>query len=229
MNMQKVVVITGASSGIGKEVAKLYLEKGYALVLSGRNSSKLDDFKKNKNVDLVPGDITSEEVQNKIKEVVENKHKRVDILVNNAGITYIQPFEENTKQQLDELIETNLKAPILLTQKLYPLMVKQQSGHIIIVNSTSGKEGKANHTMYSSSKFGLVGFAQSLRQEAKRHNIRVTSFHPGGMKTALYDHLSEKPDLSTFMEPKKVAEVLVYLTETEGLSPDEIVINRMSK
>lgn len=225
----KVVVITGASSGIGKEIAKLYLQKDYSLILNGKNADGLKEFQGNSNVDLVIGDIAKEEVQNEIKNIVENKHKRIDILVNNAGITYIQPLEENTRQQLDELIEINLKAPILLTQKLYPLMVRQKSGHIFIVNSTAGKEGKENHTMYCSAKFGLSGFAQSLRLEAKKHNIRVTSFHPGGVKTALYDNLKVKPDTSSFMDPAKVAEVLVYLSETEGLSPDEIVLNRLLK
>lgn len=100
------------------------------------------------NVEIIAGDITSEETQNKIRDIIEDKYKRINILVNNAGITYIQPFENNKKQELDTLIETNLKAPILLTQKLYHFMVKQQSGHIIFVNSTAGKEGKLNHTMY---------------------------------------------------------------------------------
>lgn len=227
--MKKVVVVTGGSSGIGKEVVKLYLQKGYSIIVSGQTKTKFKEFEGNENIDIVVGDITKEETQNKIKELVENKYKRLDILVNNAGITYIQPFERNTKEQLDEIVELNLKTPILLTQKLYPTMIKQQSGHIIIVNSTAGKEGKLNHTMYNASKFGLSGFAASLRLEAKKHNIRVTSFHPGGVKTALYDKIEDKPDISTFMDPVKVAEILVYLSETEGLSPDEIVLNRMSK
>ena len=227
--MKKVVVVTGASSGIGKEVSKLYLQKGYSVIVTGQDKTKLEDFEGNNNVDIVTGDLTKEETQNNIRELIEKKHKRLDILVNNAGIIYLQPFETNTKEQVDRIVEINLKVPMLFTQKLYPMMVKQQSGHIFFVNSTAGKEAKPNHTMYNATKFGLVGFATSLRLEAKKNNIRVTSFHPGGVKTALYDKLKDKPDTSTFMEPAKVAEVLVYLSETEGLSPDEIVLNRMSK
>ena len=228
MNMGKVAVVTGGSSGIGKEVVKLYLQKGYSVIVSGQTEAKLKEFQGNENVDIVVGDLTKDETQNKIKELVETKHKRLDVLVNNAGIIYLQPFLENTKEQLDKIVEINLKTPMLLTQKLYPIMVKQQSGHIIFVNSTAGKEAKPNHTMYNSVKFGLVGFATSLRGEAKKNNIRVTSFHPGGVKTALYDSLKVKPDVSGFMDADKVAEVLVYLSETEGLSPDEIVLTRMS-
>jgi len=227
--MKKVVIVTGASNGIGKEVAKLYLQKGYSVVVTGQNRDKLKEFENNENIDVVVGDLTKEETQDKIRELVETKHKRLDILVNNAGIIYLQPFESNTKDQVDRIVEINLKTPMLFTQKLYPLMVKQQFGHIIFVNSTAGKEAKPNHTMYNATKFGLYGFTLSLRHEAKKNNIRVTSFHPGGVKTGLYDDLEVKPDISTFMEPTKVAEVLVYLSEIEGMSPDEIVLNRMSK
>ena len=226
--MKKVVVVTGGSSGIGKEVVKLYLQKGYSVIVSGQTEAKFKDFEGNENVDGVVGDLTKEETQNKIKELVETKYKRLDILVNNAGIIYLQPFLENTKEQVDKIIDINLKTPMLLTQKLFSIMVKQQFGHIVFVNSTAGKEAKPNHTMYNATKFGLVGFATSLRGEAKKNNIRVTSFHPGGVKTALYDNLKVKPDVSGFMEANKVAEVLVYLTETEGLSPDEIVLTRMT-
>lgn len=116
---------------------------------------------------------------------------------------------------------------MLLTKELYPLMVKQKSGHIININSTAGKEGKTNHSMYSAAKFGLVGFTESLRTEAKKHHVRVTSIHPGGIKTALYDNLTQKVDTSTYMDPKEVAEVIVFLSETKGMCPDEIVLSRM--
>lgn len=227
--MNKVVVVTGASSGIGKEVALQYINKGYSVIVTGRNESKLNEFTGKGNVDIVAGDLTKEETQNSIVSLIENKYKRIDILVNNAGVIYLQPFERNTKEEVDYVIEINLKVPMLLTHKLYPLMVKQRSGHIVFVNSSAGKLAKPNHTMYNASKFGLVGFANSLRHEAGENNIRVTSFHPGGVKTNLYDKVVLTPDISSFMDPVKVAEVLVYLTETEGLSPDEIVLNRLSK
>lgn len=227
--MKKVVVVTGASSGIGKEVALQYIQKGYAVIVTARNQDKLKEFVGNEQVDVVVGDLTKESTQNEILRIVEEKHKRLDVLVNNAGIIYLQPFTTNTKEQVDQIMEINLKTPMLLTQKLYPVMVSQQFGHIVFVNSTAGKEAKPNHTMYNASKFGLTGFAISLRHEAKQNNIRVTSFHPGGTKSNLYDDLQSPPDMATYMNPSKVAEVLVYLTETEGLSPDEIVLNRMTK
>ncbi|HXS15315.1 MAG TPA: SDR family oxidoreductase, partial [Candidatus Saccharimonadales bacterium] len=124
---------------------------------------------------------------------------------------------------------TNLKAPMLLTQALYPIMKDQNFGTIVFMNSAAGKLGYPNHTLYSTTKFGLNGFAQSLRLEAKRQGVRVISVHPGGVKTNLYEKVKEKPDISGYMEAEKVADFVVYLAETEGLSPDEVSISRMSK
>lgn len=226
--MQKVALITGASSGIGKEIAKEFLEKGYFLILSGRNEKCFEEFKNSAHVEIVLGDITNSEIRNKLVEAVK-KQGKLDILVNNAGISVIQPFEENTEEQLDEILETNLKAPILLTHDLYDLMKTQGNGIIVFMNSAAGKQGYSNHTLYSTAKFGLTGFSQSLRLEAKKHGIRVISIHPGGVKTNLYNNVKEKPNVDEYMDPTKVAELVVTLTETEGLSPDELVISRMNK
>lgn len=224
--MDKVVLITGASSGLGKELAKLYLKKGYKLILSGQREEEFEDFKNN-STDIVVGNLTKPEILEELVRVVKEKCKKIDILINNAGITYIQPFEENTKEQLDKIIEIDLKVPMLLTKELYPLMIEQKSGHIININSTAGKEGKANHSMYSAAKFGLAGFTQALRTEAKKYGIRVTSVHPGGIKTALYDNLKQKIDASTYMDPKAVAEIIFFLSETQDMCPDEILLSRM--
>jgi len=227
--MKKVVVITGASSGFGKELAKLLLQKGtYQLILTGRNESGFAEFKNADDVTLIVGDLTKKQTLDLIEHTVKEQ-KRIDILINNAGITFINPFTENSEQKIDDLLAINLKAPMLLTQRLYPLMVEQQSGHIVNINSAAGKEGKPNHTIYSAAKFGLKGFTDALRVEAKPHNIRVTSFHPGGINTPFYRNLPEVPK-EKYMDAKKVASLLLHVLETDpSISPDEIVVNRMTK
>ncbi len=227
--MNKVALVTGASSGIGKEIAKLYLEKGYSLILSGRNEQGFDYAKGKANVNVVLGDITKSEIRKKIVDLVKNKYKRLDILINNAGITFVQPFEDNTEEELNTIFEISLKTPILLTHDLYETMKIQKSGTIVFINSSAGRQGYPNHTMYSAMKFGLNGFSQSLRHEAKKYGIRVMSVHPGGVKTTMYKNAKIQPDVNEYMDPKKLAEVVVYLSETSQLSPDEIVINRMTK
>lgn len=227
--MNRIVLVTGASSGIGHEITKLLLQKGYHCILSGRNESEFSDLKDYANAEIVLGDLTHEETRQRLVALVKDKYKRLDILVNNAGITYIQPVEENTKEQLEIILETNLKAPILLTQSLYPLMKAQGSGTIVFMNSAAGKQGYLNHTLYSTTKFALNGFAQSLRLEAKKYGVRVLSIHPGGVNTHLYDQLKDKPKIEEYMSPEKVAEVVIYLSETEGISPDELILSRMTK
>ena len=216
-------------AGSEKNLLKFILKKDYNLVLNGQNEQGLKEFAEKDNVDIIIGDLTKQETINQIAEIITNKHQQLDILINNADITYIQPFEKNTPEQLEQLLAIDLKAPMLLTHELYPLMVKQQSKTIININSSAGKEGKANHTMYSAAKFGLYGFSQSLRLEAKQHGIRVISIHPGGVNTPLYDSLEKPVDAFNYMDTKKVAELIATLSETGGLSPDEITINRFIK
>ncbi|HSW97875.1 MAG TPA: SDR family oxidoreductase [Candidatus Saccharimonadales bacterium] len=227
--MKKVVVITGASSGLGKEIAKQLLTTGnYVLIVTGRNNEGFEEFKSSPDVTIIIGDLTKKTTIDLLEHAVKEQGK-IDILINNAGITYINPITENSEQKIDELLAINLKAPMLLTQRLYPLMVKQQSGHIINVNSAAGKEGKPNHTIYSAAKFGLKGFTDALRHEAKSHNIRVTSFHPGGINTPLYRNLPHVPK-EKYMDPLDIAKLLIQLIQTDpSLSPDEIVITRMTK
>jgi len=216
--MERVVLITGASSGIGREVSKLFLLKNYNLILSGRNKEGFEYVRGYK-----------KETRKRMIDLIRNKYKSIDILINNAGITYIQPFEENTEDQLNNILDVNLKAPILLTHDLYPIFKEQKSGSIMFINSAAGKQGYANHTLYSTSKFALNGFSQSLKLEAKKYGIRVISIHPGGVKTSLYDMLKTKPDVDQYMDPIKLAEIIVYLAETDGLSPDDISISRTTK
>ncbi len=227
--MKKVVLITGASSGIGKELARLYHQKGYSLLLTGRSEGGFKEFDAANDVRIVFGDIRNQTTIDELVNIINNDFRKIDILINNAGISNIQPFEMMTDQQLDDVIDTNLKAIIRLTHALYGRFVEQKSGHMMMMNSSAGKQGYANHTLYSASKFGLAGFTQSLRLEAKQHGIRVTGIHPGGVNTPLYKNVKMKPDETQYMNSKKLAEVVVYLSETEGLSPDEIVINRLTK
>jgi len=226
--MKKIALVTGASSGIGREIAKLLLQKKYQLILSGRNKEGFNYVSGKSNVDIILGDITQKEIRNRLIETVK-KNNHIDLLINNAGITFVQPFEDNTEEDLVKLFEISLKTPILLTHGLYEMMKTQQNGTIVFINSSAGKQGYPNHTMYSAMKFGLNGFSQSLRLEAKKYGIRVLSVHPGGVNTTMYKNAKIQPDVNQYMSPTKLAEVIVYLAETEELSPDEIAINRISK
>ncbi len=224
--MTKTILITGASSGIGKALARMYAKKNYFLILNGRNAEGLKEFENRQNILVVTGDVTARETLEKLRRSIMSHP--VDVLVNNAGITFIQPFEENTEEQLNAIVETNLKTHIRITQMVYPEMAKRKSGTIVFMNSSAGRMGYLNHTMYCATKFGLKGFADSFRLEAKKNGIRVISVFPGGVKTKLYRNEPEV-DSSAYMDVGKLTEIVFFLSETEGVSPDEIVVNRMSK
>lgn len=223
---KKVVIITGASSGLGRELAKIFIQNGSLLILSGRNKKKLLSLK-NTNVEFVIGDLTHNETVEKITDLIVNKYKKVDILINNAGVGCIQPFEMNTLDQLDLLFEINVKSHMKLTQKLFPIMRRQQSGHIVNIISSAGLEGKFNHTLYCATKFALRGFTESLRLEAKRFKIKVTGIYPGGIKTHIFDKLAQKVDQSTFMNAKDVASAVYNVTKSKEICLDSLVISRM--
>ena len=227
-NDNKNVLITGASRGLGRALAESFYVKRYNLVLNDAESFTFNHNQASgKNIDVVIGNIMEPATIEKLSAIIYEKHKRIDIIINNAGIIYIQPFEQNTEEELRNVFGTNLIAPILLTQRFYPLMQKQKSGHIVNILSTAARYGKPNHTMYCASKFGLAGFTQSLRQEAKQYNIKVSAIYPGGMKTDLYKGLSTKIDTSRFMHPEDVARTILALIEAKDVLGEEIVINNM--
>ena len=227
--MRKVALITGATSGLGKEMARLLASGSYDLVVTGRKSEGFTEFTNNPHVRVVQGDIRDVHTQEQLVTLIHDTYRRLDVLIHNAGISYIQPFEDTTESQLTTIYETNLKAPILLTHALYELMKQQKSSTIVFINSAAGKQGYPSHTLYSSMKFALNGFAQSLRQEARKYGMRIISIFPGGIKTNLYDTVKQKPDIEKYMDPVDVAKLVVSMIETNGLSPDELSISRMTK
>jgi len=222
---KKVIVITGASNGLGKELAKIFSNNNF-LILCIRNKHSLGKFKKD-NVEFVIGDIRDSHTLSNIVNIIKKK-KKIDILINNAGILYAQPFEKNSDEELDLIFEINVKAHMKLTQKIFPLMRKQGFGHIINIISTAGIDPKINHTMYCATKSAMRGFTDSLRLEAKQFNIKVTGIYPGAMKTHIFDKLSKKIDKSTFMEAKNVAQLIYGLSQVNNVSPDSLIISRMS-
>jgi len=226
IKIEKVVVITGAANGLGKEIASQYLDKGYSVVATDLDEKNLRTLQ-TKGAAIVSGDLTKSVIRKQIVDAVLKKHGRIDILMNNAGITYIQPFADNTEKQIRQLFEIDLIAPMILTRMFWDMMVTQKSGHVININSTAGKEGKENHTIYCAAKYALRGFSDALRIEAKKNNIRVTSVHPGGIATPFYRNLSNPPDMSSYMNPRDVAKAIVALSETKGLCPDELVLTRI--
>jgi len=222
--MKKVVLITGASKGLGKALAGVFGEKGYHLILNAR--SNMAKIGKKFNSTIVTGDLTKNDTIEKLGKAVSDLG-RLDILINNAGMYQKGPFLKLSEKEFDDVMSLNFKSQVFLTQELLPIMIKQESGHIFNIVSTAAIDPKSESTIYTASKFALNGFTTVLRMEVKKHGIKVTAFHPGGMRTNMHDRYDK--DNSKSMDPEQVAEFVFDICNTKNISPDDIVLTRMSK
>jgi len=179
----KICLITGASGGIGGALAKRLETEGYTLILHGRNKSNLSRLASelaHEHITIV-GDLNNSTDQKRLLDEAFAIGK-VDLLVNNAGISSFADFESLNKKDIEQLIQINLLAPVLLTQKF----IKRLGGHsstIINVGSALGSIGFPGFSLYSATKFGLRGFSESLSRELSDSNIRVGYFAPRTTKT----------------------------------------------
>jgi uncharacterized protein len=217
----KIVLITGASRGLGLELARAYKAEGSKIITCARKFS--DEIKKEfQGHALIEGNLVDEETQIALYEFAKTG---IDILINNAGTFTQGPFHETNIADIELVFDVNVFSHIRLTRLIYPLMLQKKQGYIINIISTSGKNGKENQSIYCSTKFAMAGFTESLRHEAKKHGIKVFGIFPGGMKTGLFENFSV--DTGNFMQPSNVAKIIISLSKTDSdVSPDEIIINR---
>ena len=183
----KVVWITGASSGIGKALAYAFSNRGAQLILSSRNEAKLNEVQKtclhpDKHL-VVPLDLTdTDSLQAKCTDVL-NRFGKIDILVNNSGVSQ-RSLVAQTGIEIDRrIMETNFFGTIALTKAVLPSMLEKKSGHIVVISSVAGKLGTPLRSSYSASKHALHGFFDSLRAETWKQGIQVTIVCPGFIRT----------------------------------------------
>lgn len=189
MANQKVVWITGASSGIGKELALQYNKKGWIVILSSRNNDTLEEVQKElSNPDhsfVLTLDLEkSNEFEEKTKIVIDN-FGRIDILINNGGISQRSEVWETSMDVYRRLMEINFFGNIALTKEVLPIMKKQGNGHIVTISSIAGKFGFFLRSGYASTKHALQGFYESLYLEEEKNGIKVTIAYPGKINTPI--------------------------------------------
>ncbi len=214
----KVAIITGGGRGIGKAIAAAYAREGAKLALCARTGAELEQTVKelrtlNSAVEGWPCDVSLEEPVKGFIAAVLEKFGRVDTLVNNAGVmTRPVPMTELDIKKWDYTIAVNLRGPFLITQTVLPVMMKQKSGSIINLSSAIGRGAYANFLAYSTAKWGLEGFSQTLAAEVRSSGIRVNSVDPGYVATKLTGYHGSKPE--------SVTDVFVYLAtdEAKGVS-----------
>lgn len=179
---KKVVLITGASSGIGKETAKLLVENGHIVYGAARRLDKMNDLKEAA-IKLLEMDVTNDESMVKgIQKIIETE-KRIDVLVNNAGYGSFGALEDVPLSEAKYQFEVNIFGLARLTQLVLPHMRKQQSGKIVNISSMGGKFGESHGAWYHATKFAVEGLSDSLRMELKQFKIDVVIIEPGAIKS----------------------------------------------
>ena len=232
----KVALVTGASSGIGRATARALASEGARLVLTARRRDRLEALRTELgagSVAIVPGDAREEATaEAAVQEAVE-RFGRLDILVNNAGAGTYKKLADTSAAEYDELMDTNVRSTFLFTRHAVPVMVKQRSGTILMISSMAGVYGFGGEAVYCMTKFAQVGFAQALDKELRESGIKVGAICPGGVKTefALGRGRSEAAvAASDMLEPEDVAAVvLLACTQSPGSRLIEVQMRTMGE
>ncbi len=215
----KTIVITGATSGVGKKLVEVLLGKKYNIIALGRNKSKLDKLKLiNKNITCLEVDIKNpNSVISAFKQI-----NKIDILVNNASIFNMKPFIDFTIKEIDDIIDTNLKGTIYCTLEA---IKKIKKGRIINIGSVSGTHGIENQSVYSSSKFGVMGFSDSLSQEINKRGILISTICPGGINTPLWNPNNPYPgDVEKLLNTSDITNTIEYIINL----PQNVVLKSLT-
>ena len=237
--MSEVVIITGASRGIGREIAKRLSMKGLTVIANYNKSGKeAEELKKELEekgfiIDIVKADVSKREDAKKLVKFALDKYGRIDILINNAGISEYKLFTDETDEDWDKIINTNLYSVFAMSQEVIPNMIHNKKGLIINMSSAWGVVGGSLEAIYSVSKAGVDGLTKALAKELGPSNIRVNSIAPGMIYTKMNSKFTEEElevikeeiPLGKIGDTTDVAKCVEWLIEDEYTTGQVISIN----
>lgn len=230
----KVVVLTGGTGGIGQQICADFLEEGAIVICLIRTADKFEKLK----IWLTSNNISTANVHayecnlldtNNIKKIINEviaDHKRIDILINCAGSVVEIPFAMMDESHIDQMLDTNLKSMMLLTQEILRPMFRQKEGAIVNVSSITAIKGGRGIIPYAAAKAGMDAFTRTLAIEVGRKNIRVNAVRPGAIQTEMSKPLEARLDkhipnamiLGRFGQPKEVSKAVLFLSSNETAS-----------
>jgi len=225
----KAALVTGAGRGIGRAVALLLARSGCRVILAARSAAQLQEVENEIRQNgggaaIVTADLSRDEDIERLAAESQRAYGAVDILINNAGWGKRASVVRTKVEDLDQTLRVNLRAPMLLAKHLVQAMIERGDGAVINIGSVSGKSGEANGAAYSASKFGLIGFTQSLYEEVREHGIKVSVILPGFVDTPLIPP-NKQLDRSKMIQADDVAQAVLYvLTSPPTSCPVEITI-----
>ncbi len=236
--MSKVILVTGASRGIGNNIARTLAQEN--IVIANYNKSqneaiklKEDLKKENINIDIIKADVSKRnEVKDMIKQILE-KYGKIDVLINNAGISQYKLFTDISDEDWDNIININLKSNFIVTQEVVKNMISRKNGLIINISSIWGVTGAAMEVAYSTSKAGIIGLTKSLAKELGPSNIRVNAIAPGMIDTSMNSKFSdeeindikEEIPLEKIGKPEEITKCIKWLLEDTYTTGQVISIN----
>jgi 3-oxoacyl-[acyl-carrier protein] reductase len=212
----KTALITGAGKGIGKALAIALAREGVNVGLMARTTTDLEELAKelqqyNIKTAIATADVASLNEVNTAVEKLQAELGFIDILINNAGIAFFGGFLDLEPAQFEQTIQVNLLGVYYVTRAILPAMIAQKTGDIINISSTAGLRGAAATSAYSASKFGLIGLSDSLMQEVRKHNIRVSTLTPSTVATSLAIDLKlTDGNPEKVMQPEDIADFIVH-------------------
>ena len=236
---KKVIIITGASRGIGKEIAKQLAEEGNIIIANYNKSEeqakqlKKELEEKGKEIEIYKADVSKEEECKKIVEYTIKKYKKIDALINNAGIDKLQLITDVTKKDWDNIINTNLYGTFCMSQQAAKNMIQNKKGKIINISSIWGQIGASMEVVYSISKAGMDGLTKALAKELGPSGIQVNSIAPGFIQTEMnaefskqeIDNIKEEIPLQKLGESSDIAKCVKWLIDDNYVTGQVISIN----
>lgn len=225
----KVAVVTGASSGLGRHLAQALIDRGAQVFGLARSADTLDALRAEWGTRFhpVPCDVRREDQVEDAFQAIRTDGGRIDVLINNAGLAQFGPVDEQSAEAWDVQQDTNVRGVFLCTRAAVPTMKQQNAdsgfgGHIVNIASIAGLLGNPNISAYNASKFAVRGFSEATMKELRHDGIKVSCVYPGSIETSFFDvagaSMTDHP-----MQPKDVAETVLHLIEM----PDNHLISEV--
>lgn len=224
----KLAVVTGATSGVGLELSKTLVKKGFKVFGLARNLEKLKSLQKEfgEGFDFFAVDVCHSSEVRKAFEKIGQKYCAINLLVNNAAVFKMKPFSECSIEDIDQMVDTNLKGTLYCTHSALKWL-KPGASRIINIASVAGTHGIKNQAIYCASKYGMDGFGEALNQELLDKGISLTTICPGGIDTALWDEKKNNPYPGSrkekILKPQDIVKMIEYVAEL----PSNVVLKKV--
>jgi NAD(P)-dependent dehydrogenase (short-subunit alcohol dehydrogenase family) len=230
LQLKKVAIVTGASSGIGLGLAQTLLERGFRVVGTSRTASKSKELAPSADLVVVDGDIGKRETAIKVAEAATKHFGRIDLLVNNAGIFVPKPFTDYTEDDFTNMVATNVASFFFMTQQVIPQMKKQKSGHIVNIATTIAEHPVAGMALQVITKSTMPAFSRALALEYAANGIRVNTVSPGVVDTPMHandDHnaLAKLHPIQRLAQTSEIVDAILYLQSATFVTGENLKVD----